>query len=106
MKGSGACWRVKFEQRIAELRQDPAIREFLGFLHSCNPQGLPDIAALLGKEFYELDRALQRSQASTAEAVVDNRLVAFAGPATDEILEVSQYKQSNGETANGSLKQL
>ena len=66
--------QTEIRQRIAELREDPVIKEFLDSLHSCNPQGLPDIAALLGKEFYELDRALQQSHSATAEAGVGSGL--------------------------------
>ncbi len=66
--------RAEIRQRIAVLREDPAIKGFLDFAHSCNPQGLPDIAALLGKEFYELDRALQQSHPATAEAGVGSGL--------------------------------
>lgn len=38
------------------------------FLKSCNPEGLTDVAAVLGREFYELDKELQRREAEAQKA--------------------------------------
>lgn len=52
----------KVSRRVSQLRADPAVQEFVECLKSCNPEGLTDVAAMLGREFYELDRELQRRE--------------------------------------------
>ena len=76
---SGLCkkrWLMEegFHQAEANRRQSCELIQWLENswnLHSCNLQGLSDIAALLGKEFYELDQALGRSEHVAAEAGIE-----------------------------------